>query len=400
MPFSFITLTAMVVVPYIVAKFLVSRDFSMPKNILNASILVFCTIFFIILSLFYNSTSDFLFVKTMISFFFAAWFSAYFLVLFINRLYGKINFEILADFYIIAADIQIVLSILFFIFPKIGNVAYSLLWQAEVSKGTFEYVLGKRLLGFGAQFFGGGVKYGFVLLLIAAILKNNILPYQKALFYSISFLLIFLLGMMTSRTTFVGGALAMLILCKKGSVRNTKKILFYVVFFGISIISIFLLINERITGNLIKFGYKVIVDRREFLRNINLYLKMQIFPDTFKTWIIGDGYLMNPKVTSELSYYMGTDVGYSRLLFYFGIIGTFFYFCANIYLIHCAKTNNKKKYAFFFLLSAVLLIIVNLKGLTSLSILIAPFLFLEKKDAEKMSSRYFSHNEKFRNEFG
>jgi hypothetical protein len=287
-----------------------------------------------------------------------------------------------ANLYIIVADIQIVLSVLFFFFPKMADIAYGMLWRAEVSVKIFEVVLGKRLLGFGAQLAGAGVIYGFVLLLIAAILKNNTLSFRKVLFYFISFVLIFLIGMMVSRTTFVGGALSLLLLCKNGAARNNKKVLRCIIVLAISGIVVLLLIDKKTVSaieNIINFGYKVITNREEFLRNLNVYLKMQIFPNTLKTWIIGDGYLMNPKVTGVLSYYMGTDAGYSRLLFYFGIIGTFFYFYANIYLIHSVKINNEKKYNLFFSLVIVFLLILNLKGIVSLGIMIAPFFFIAKQ---------------------
>lgn len=55
---------------------------------------------------------------------------------------------------------------------------------------------------------------------------------------------------------------------------------------------------------------------------------MYVFPDNLKTWIIGDGYFSSPRdtdpyFTGELvgGYYMGTDAGYLRFIFYFGLIG-------------------------------------------------------------------------------
>lgn len=55
---------------------------------------------------------------------------------------------------------------------------------------------------------------------------------------------------------------------------------------------------------------------------------MYVFPDNLKTWIIGDGYFSNPYNTDPFyigtrsrGYYMGTDVGYLRFIFYFGLIG-------------------------------------------------------------------------------
>jgi hypothetical protein len=55
---------------------------------------------------------------------------------------------------------------------------------------------------------------------------------------------------------------------------------------------------------------------------------MIVFPETLKTWIIGDGYFANPYNSDPYyvgeyieGWYMGTDVGYLRFIFYFGLLG-------------------------------------------------------------------------------
>ena len=55
---------------------------------------------------------------------------------------------------------------------------------------------------------------------------------------------------------------------------------------------------------------------------------MYVFPDNLKTWVMGDGYFSNPYridpyFTGDyiVGYYMGTDAGYLRFIFYSGLIG-------------------------------------------------------------------------------
>jgi hypothetical protein len=54
---------------------------------------------------------------------------------------------------------------------------------------------------------------------------------------------------------------------------------------------------------------------------------MYVWPDNPKTWIIGDGYFNNPywdpNYMGEMTdgYYMNTDVGYLRFIYYFGLVG-------------------------------------------------------------------------------
>ncbi len=49
-------------------------------------------------------------------------------------------------------------------------------------------------------------------------------------------------------------------------------------------------------------------------------ISMIVFPDSLKGWLIGYGFYENPASPDEN--YMGTDIGYLRLLFYVGMIGS------------------------------------------------------------------------------
>ena len=117
--------------------------------------------------------------------------------------------------------------------------------------------------------------------------------------------------------------------------------------------------------------------------------KMYIFPDNFKTWVIGDGYIENPRVTDPYytgkvysGYYMGTDVGYLRFIFYFGLLGliTFIYFFVAL-IKKCIK-----KFSGFYLMF-VLLLFVNLIGwlkvATDIFVILAPFLLINSEENEE-----------------
>ena len=47
---------------------------------------------------------------------------------------------------------------------------------------------------------------------------------------------------------------------------------------------------------------------------------MIVFPDTVRGWMIGYGYYNNP--ADPDANYMGTDIGYLRVLFYVGALGS------------------------------------------------------------------------------
>ena len=107
-----------------------------------------------------------------------------------------------------------------------------------------------------------------------------------------------------------------------------------------------------------------------------------IFPDNVKTWLIGDGYFDEPGDTnpyytgpSFYGYYMGTDSGYSRFIFYFGLIGLFAFSVFMIKTIMiCADTFPKYKYMFFGIL--LLNFIIWIKVSTDIYVTMAPFISL------------------------
>ena len=89
-------------------------------------------------------------------------------------------------------------------------------------------------------------------------------------------------------------------------------------------------------------GFFSLVEKGRWEVSSNEILKnMYRFPESIKTWIIGDGYIENPKndpyFIGKLTggYYMGTDVGYLRFIYYFGLIGLIAFI---IFMVKAGKT--------------------------------------------------------------
>ena len=111
---------------------------------------------------------------------------------------------------------------------------------------------------------------------------------------------------------------------------------------------------------------------------------MIVFPDNLHTWIIGDGYLENP-FNRDMNYigpnfggyYMATDIGYLRFLFYFGLIGLLL-FC--VYMVACANELMKRFPAYSWMFFCILLInfIVWIKVSTDIFVVMAIFLCLRE----------------------
>ena len=124
---------------------------------------------------------------------------------------------------------------------------------------------------------------------------------------------------------------------------------------------------------------------------------MIVFPDNLKTWLIGDAYAANPSDSqgewfdpyyigpSFHGFYMQTDIGYCRYIFYFGVIGLLLYmgYFLKIYQI-LAERFPQWKMIFFSIL------LINFIGWTKVSsdlfVVFAPFLCISKEDDEEIKN--------------
>jgi hypothetical protein len=274
-----------------------------------------------------------------------------------------------------------------FFFPVLTEQLLSLLAHSSLEASTIERTSGTRLIGWGIAFFDAGITNSYVLILIAILFRNNKFNTRYTFFYLFSFIIIFLIGMMIARTTIIGFCLAMFIFFYKNnilviSLYRIKKLILSFLFIFIIGLFIFFFLNDELIFNfliLIDFGFEMFINY--FLSNelstgsTNAMLHMYIFPTNFKTWLIGDAMFLHPFIQDR--YYMDTDIGFVRLIFYSGILGCIIYIISQAMLLIQASKNASKKYKLFFYLAFILFLILNFKGLSSLVSLIIPFYFLK-----------------------
>jgi len=117
--------------------------------------------------------------------------------------------------------------------------------------------------------------------------------------------------------------------------------------------------------------------------------KMYVMPSYFSTYIIGDGSFYNPNNLS--SFYMKTDVGYMRLLYFAGVPFVIIFIVINILISLSFLVFRRKKIKPYFssdmkifvLSSLIIFFVMNFKGLFILTTvsLVIPFWvsFIEKR---------------------
>lgn len=287
----------------------------------------------------------------------------------------------------ICCVVQIIVSYIGFFNPDFyNNVINSLISKSGGLEQEFEEgALGYRPLGIGGyRFFGAGIINGIVLILLSISITQDKGSKKRRLFKIIAYFFIAIGGLAISRTTIIGFFLSIIYLFfskKKGRIYIAYSILILsILFYSISMLIEYL--NNPKIETIYNFGFELInnyLDNGELTtKSTNVMGHMYIFPETLKTWLIGDA-----RIRTESGYYMATDIGFIRIIFAIGLIGLLIFIGYQIYVLYLARnifTSNRKIIITLFI---TYLIILNFKGLTDLSLYLFLFFFLGKTPVTK-----------------
>ena len=257
---------------------------------------------------------------------------------------------------------------------------------------------GGRLYGIGAALDVAGLRFSTVLVMIAYLCMQEEVrtDNQKIVRYLIVFCFIAMVGNMIARTTTMGVGLSLgywLYIWLSGKER--KRIWLWISsIVGMAVlISTYLYQTNDTFKEDIRFafeGFFSLWEKGEWSVSSNDRLKnMFVFPESLKTWLIGDGYIENPYFSDPNyigpkygGYYMGTDVGYLRFIFYFGVIGLclFLLFFAKVTQICIRRFRG---YSIFFLLILAVNLIGWVKVATDIFLVFALFLVIGAEENEE-----------------
>ena len=258
---------------------------------------------------------------------------------------------------------------------------------------------GKRLYGIGAASDVAGSRFAATLIIIAYVTKkySNSMSRGETILYILSFFFITIVGNMIARTTTVGTIIALLywgiFYIKNHS--SKEKLWHRIILVLILIIPIVIVLyrNNHDMQQKLRFafeGFFSLAESGEWDVNSNNILKqMIVFPETLKTWLIGDGYFDNPFYIDPYymgpnfpGFYMATDIGYLRFIFYFGLIGlvSFVVYFFKVTSICVARFNGYKD---MFLLLLLFNFILWFKVSTDIFLVFALFLCVSREENEE-----------------
>lgn len=335
-----------------------------------------------------RNTSDYSYATYFISV--IVWISAaFFVVWLIRQIHQTANLRLVSMYMVGVCVFQSLLAYGMTLDPELKSFIDSLLGGSYGAMG----IIDGRLYGLGAALDPAGLRFAAVLILCADLSARTDY-YEKpwtGLFIFMAFIIISVFGNMISRTTTVGMVIGIVYLIAYDLFKEDRRKstgYFRVIFPAILAIVLFSVwqynVNEEFQKNL-RFGFEgffSLVEKGRWEVYSNEVLKtLVVWPENLMTWIIGDGYFMSPLDNPDrfgqvyTGYYMHTDIGYLRFIFYFGVpglLGMVLLFAQMTYI--CAGAFDEHKWMF------IVLFAVNCIGWVKVSsdliMVLTPFVVL------------------------
>lgn len=355
-------------------------------------------------SIIVNNTPDTAYANYIVSMW--VWLGgAYMLTQVMRQMHGGLSVILIVNYLISVCVVQCLMALVIDSYPAVKDFVDSYVQQGQDFLNATNV---KRLYGIGASLDVAGSRFAAVLIMIAfvsAMIENTELKKFIPL-YLVCFFFIAIVGNMIARTATVGLGLAVvcwLIIAFVPEIGerfsgNGQLWRWLLLIFAVAVvISVFLYNVNPDFEKKMRFafeGFFSLFEDGKWEVSSNEKLKtMYVFPETLKTWIIGDGYFSNPRdvdpyfVGEEIGgYYMGTDVGYLRFIFYFGVIGLFA-MVAVIFKAGQACIRNLSGYKLMFVLLLLANYIIWLKVSTDLFLVFALFLMVRSEDEVQYNRR-------------
>ena len=352
----------------------------------------------------WNDTYDYTYATYIVSMW--VWLSgAYVVTQTIIKLHGHISVELVCNYLIVVCLAQCLIAFAMTQYPPLKNFVDSFLGSTGFM-GKME----DRMYGIGASLDVAGSRFSVILvMIISLLLKFSVSDKKKYVgLYLVAFFLIGVIGNMMSRTTTVGVIVALAYLFFVSRIytfridSGMRQVLGW--FVGILCVVILLVTygyhtNPGFQENL-RFGFEgffSLVEKGRWEVHSNEILQnMYVFPDNLKTWFIGDGYFDNPYYADPYytgpkwgGYYQGTDVGYLRFIFYFGLMGLMSF---SFFMCKVAKVcmNRFTSYRSLFLVILLLNFAVWFKVSSDIFLVFALFLCISEEDNRMVEQKSLS----------
>lgn len=382
-------LLAAIGIIFVVFELIRKKEFFIPRQLLILLLISSMVSIMSLVSITYNQTPDTTYVTYIRSA--VIWLSGAFSVAYLIRVvHGRIDVPLVVHYLIGACLFQCISAMLIQFVPPFQEFVDS---YVEQGQGFLKDI--GRIYGIGASLDVAGSRFAAVLAAIGFMLVSSPkrVSVGMTLFYTLSFVIITVVGCMIARTTIIGDALGFawilfssFILPKTRPAENIAgKWITVLSTVGILIVVSIALYNASPQfQDLMRFGFEGFFNWVETgtweTDSTSKLQSMVVWPEELKTWIIGDGYFENSRndpnylgTATDDGFYMGTDIGYLRFLFYFGILGLVWMIAVIAYSAFvCA--DQFKEYTWMFIMALGVNLIIWAKVSTDIYLFFCMFL--------------------------
>lgn len=299
-----------------------------------------------------------------------AWFFSAYLVNFILfNVHKNPRFEVIVGYMAGAVILQCIITFVMNQNEAANEFFYSLQMQNIYDEETKEIIEVQRLMGYGTALFGAGMVAGYGLILITYLIAKLKMNLPQLIFMVTAFAFVFFIGLFSARTTSIGlgiaiGLLGVLYFIDKESNRKQLKRFFWfsilMFIFGAGLAATYF--PDYTDWAFEMFDNFVETGSFSTKSSDALYHLFYLPTESVSNILIGGERSME---------FWGNDMGYTRLIYYIGIVGMLFYFAYQIFI--AAQMMTKDLAANILILTLIAYsLVLNIKGFTDLN----PFLYL------------------------
>ncbi len=309
-----------------------------------------------------------------------------------KRFCKVISFYVITRYFLMTLVVQSVIAIVMFVNQPICLFLFDL-QGIDLTSRVIKMYFGVRLIGLGCFYFGAGAIYGLGLIAIMPFMlkaKNK----QQLIKLILLYVYIFIVGIFFARTAMIGCVFSIVYLifcilipkmCNKVFL-VFRQFIIYLTVFGIALVFIYTSSPklQEDYGDIIDFGFEAfinLVENGELSTASSDGLTeyhLSIWPQNQKTYYIGD-----MRWTKGDSYYGDSDVGYVRLLFYFGVPGVILFLLYQYSIVRISGLIFKEQIlSFFFFTVFFYALILLIKGYIDVASLIFIYLHYKSLDSK------------------
>ena len=309
-----------------------------------------------------------------------------------KRFCKVISFYVITRYFLMTLVVQSVIAIVMFVNQPICLFLFDL-QGIDLTSRVIKMYFGVRLIGLGCFYFGAGAIYGLGLIAIMPFMlkaKNK----QQLIKLILLYVYIFIVGIFFARTAMIGCVFSIVYLifcilipkmCNKVFL-VFRQFIIYLTVFGIALVFIYTSSPklQEDYGDIIDFGFEAfinLVENGELSTASSDGLAeyhLSIWPQNQKTYYIGD-----MRWTKGDSYYGDSDVGYVRLLFYFGVPGVILFLLYQYSIVRISGLIFKERIlSFFFFTVFFYALILLIKGYIDVASLIFIYLHYKSLDSK------------------